>query len=291
MPASPPHAVPADGPNAAQVEYWNAKAGLTWAAHHEALDRQIAPLGEEAIRHLAPHAGESVLDVGCGCGQTTLALANAVGPEGSVTGIDLSEPMLEVAMQRPRVARAGRVEFVRADAEVTPLGDERFDALYSRFGVMFFADPVRAFTNLRRSLKAGGRMAFVCWRPIETNPWMAEPLAAAEPFLPPRPAADPTAPGPYAFAEASRVRDILERAGFEGIEVLRFDSLVGGGTVDQALDLALRVGPLGSMLRETPALKPLVEGPVREVLARYDSPRGVLMPASVWIVTASRARP
>lgn len=283
--------LPAAGPNAAQVEYWNEKAGLTWAAHHEALDRQIAPLGREAMRQLAPRAGESLLDVGCGCGQTTLELATAVGADGLVLGVDLSEPMLEVARHRPRSTGGARVEFLRADAELTPLGDERVDGLYSRFGVMFFADPVRAFTNLRRTLKPGGRLSFVCWRAMTENPWMAEPLAAAEPFLPPRAPADPRAPGPYAFAEASRVRDILERAGYAGVGVSQFDTSVGGGTLEEALDLALRVGPLGSALREAPALIPQVAPVVRDVLARYDSPRGVLMPASVWIVTASRQHP
>jgi SAM-dependent methyltransferase len=277
-----------DGPNADQIEYWNASAGLTWARFHDALDRQIAPLGLEAIRRLAPKVGEHVLDVGCGCGQTTLELATYVGNAGSVLGVDISAPMLEIASTRQAPASSGRVNFQQADAQVAELGRASFDGVFSRFGVMFFSDPVAAFSNLQRALKPGGRLAFVCWRPIDTNPWMAEPMNAARPYLPPRAPVDPTAPGPFAFADAARLQDILGRAGFGEIIISQFDARIGGGTVDEALDLALRVGPLGSAIRETPSLMPQVAGPVREVLSRHETPQGVLMPASVWIVTGTR---
>lgn len=176
-------------PNAAQADYWNATAGQTWTQDHEALDRQIAPLALEALRALAPAAGERVLDVGCGCGQTTLDIAARVGSNGSVTGIDISAPMLEIARQRLLPVAAGRVEFRQADAQGAHLGRSSFDAAYSRFGVMFFSDPVAAFINIRNALKPDGRLGFVCWRPLEANRWMFEPLQAARPFLPrcPRP--------------------------------------------------------------------------------------------------------
>jgi SAM-dependent methyltransferase len=178
------------------------------------------------------------------------------------------------------------VEFCRADAQESALGHEPFDAVFSRFGVMFFSDPVKAFSNLRSAMKRDGRLAFVCWRPVDENPWMAEPLSAAQPFLPPREPVDPTAPGPFAFADAERIQGILHDAGFESIRVSRFDTDVGGGTVDESLELALRVGPLGSAIRESPHLLPIIAAPVRESLARYETPQGVLMPASVWIATA-----
>ena len=150
-------------PNAAQIEYWNAGAGETWAQFQEALDRQVEPLGLAAMDRLSPGEGEHVLDIGCGCGQTSLALAARVRPTGSVVGVDISKPMLDVASRRPRSADL-QVTFRNLDAQTGDLGHELFDAAYSRFGVMFFGDPVAAFANIRGSLKPHGRLAFVCWR-------------------------------------------------------------------------------------------------------------------------------
>ncbi|MEI8298399.1 MAG: class I SAM-dependent methyltransferase [Pseudomonadota bacterium] len=278
----------ADPHNASQTEYWNASAGLTWARHHDALDRQIAPLGQAAIRRLAPASGERVLDVGCGCGHTTLELAARIGPSGVVVGIDISVPMLEVARSRPSGANSARVEFLELDAQIGDLGHASFDAIYSRFGVMFFSDPVAAFTRLHAALKPGGRLAFVCWRPIEENPWIAEPMNAARPFLPPRQPMDPTAPGPFAFADAGRVRGILEQAGFEAIDIARFDVPIGGGTLEETLELSLRLGPLGLALREQPELASQVAAAVRAALSAYVTADGVLMAAAVWIVHGIR---
>ena len=200
--------------NAAQSEYWNAAAGETWVQFQEPLDRQIEPLGLVAIDVLQPTTGEHIIDIGCGCGQSSLALAARVAPTGSVVGIDLSRPMLEVARLRRRPAANLRVDFWQLDAQNGDLGRGVFDAAFSRFGVMFFSDPVAAFANIRASLKRGGRLVFVCWRSLAENPWMLAPLQAALPFIPPVVPPDPTAPGPFAFADAGRVRAILSDAGF-----------------------------------------------------------------------------
>ena len=279
----------APSPNAAQVDYWNTAAGVTWARHHDQLDRQIAPLGAEALRALAPAAGERVLDIGCGCGHTTLDIAARVGPQGTVTGIDVSAPMLEIARRRPMPSAAGRVEFLQADAQVAQLGHGLFDAAYSRFGVMFFADPVAAFANVRRALRSGGRLGFVCWRPLAVNPWLSEPLEAARPLLPPLAPPDPGAPGPFAFADQGRVRAILGDAGYADVEIRAFGAEIGAGDLDESLQLTLRVGPLGAALRENPSCEDCLAGPVRAVLARHLTRRGVMMPASVWIVSARSA--
>jgi SAM-dependent methyltransferase len=276
-------------PNAAQVEYWNAAAGATWARYHDQLDRQIAPLGLEALRALAPTAGERVLDIGCGCGHTTLEIAARVRPGGVVAGIDISAPMLEIARRMVAPSGAGRMEFLQADAQVADVGRSTFDAGYSRFGVMFFGDPVAAFANLRRALRSGGRLGFVCWRPLAANPWMSEPLEAARPFLPPLAPPEPTAPGPFAFADERRVRAILGEAGFSEIGIRAFDAEIGVGGIDETLRLALRVGPLGAALRDNPSYEDRLTDPVSAVLARYLTSRGVMMPASVWIVTARSA--
>lgn len=281
--------LPDAGPNQAQVDYWNATAGAIWARFQDQLDRQIAPLGAEAIQALAPGAGEQLIDVGCGCGQTTLDLAGRVGPQGSVVGVDISRPMLEVARRRAGEGAALTADFREADVQSSDLGDSVFDAAFSRFGVMFFSDPVAAFANLQRSLKPGGRLAFVCWRPFAENPWMGAPLAAALPFIPPPPPMDPLAPGPFAFADADRVRAILIEAGFTAVDIRPHDTQIGGGDVEQTLQLAFRVGPLGAVLREDPSRAGVIADAVRRVLETYLTPDGVLMPAAVWIVTARRS--
>ncbi|HUZ67683.1 MAG TPA: class I SAM-dependent methyltransferase [Beijerinckiaceae bacterium] len=274
------------GPNAAQIDYWNAGAGKTWAQFQEQLDRQIAPLGLEAMRALAPRPGEHVIDVGCGCGQASLEIAARVGPKGSVVGVDISTPMLDVARRRRLSVSGLRPDFRQIDAQTGDLGDAVFDAAFSRFGVMFFADPVAAFANIRRSLKPGGRLGFVCWRPLRENQWMLAPLEASLPFLPPMPPSDPAAPGPFAFADADRLRSILTKAGFLSIAINPFDARIGGADVEQTLELTFTVGPLGAALREHPECAATVADAVKKVLAGFATPNGVQMPAAVWIVTA-----
>lgn len=272
--------------NIAQIEYWNTKAGETWAKFQEALDRQIQTLGLAAMDTLRPEKGEHIIDIGCGCGQTSLDLGSRVGAAGSVVGVDISKPMLEVARRRPRSAPNLRLTFELFDAQSDDLGHGRFDAAFSRFGVMFFSDPVAAFTNIRELLKPSGRLVFVCWRPLSQNPWMREPLDAALPLLPPIAPFDPIAPGPFAFADAGRVQSILAEAGFGSVKVSPFDAAIGGANLEQTLQLALNVGPLGAALRENPERAETVADAVRDLLSKYATPNGVLMPAAVWIVSA-----
>ena len=272
--------------NAAQIDCWNATAGQTWARFQEQLDRQIEPLGLEAMRARAPAPGESILDVGCGCGQTSLELATRVTASGAVSGADISVPMLEVARARLVPDGAATPVFHQVDAQTGDLGEGAFDAVFSRFGVMFFSDPVAAFANLRQALKPDGRLAFVCWRPFQEKLWMRVPMEAAQPFLPPAPPIDPQAPGPFAFADADRVQSILAGAGFSDVTLNAFNASIGGSNLGQTVDLAFRVGPLGAVVREQPDLAATVAGAVREALAAYETPSGVLMPAAVWIVRA-----
>jgi len=277
-----------DRPNAAQIDYWNAMAGETWARFQEQLDRQIAPLGLEAMRGLEPRPGERILDIGCGCGQTTVMLAQRVGAQGAVLGVDISRPMLDVARGRPVPAGAAQPAFREADAQSEHLGAATFDAAFSRFGVMFFADPAAAFANIRAALKPAGRLAFVCWRPYAENPWMRVPMEAAEPLLGPMAApADPNAPGPFAFADPDRVRAILAEAGFKGVSARPFDAQIGGGDIEETVSLTFRVGPLGRALAENRDRVPAVAEAVRRAVTPYATPSGVLMPSAVWIVQAN----
>lgn len=276
-----------DDANAAQVAYWNDSAGVTWATMQDKLDRQIEGLGAQAMAALAPQPGWRVIDVGCGCGQTSLALAEAVGAGGEVLGVDVSRPMLEVARRRAAERGLSHLRFEEADAQTAAFAAGAYDAVFSRFGVMFFADPAAAFTNLRRALKPGGRLAFVCWRPLAENPWMTLPFAAAAGRLPaPPPAPDPNAPGPFAFADPERVRGILATAGFSDVGIAPHDALIGGNGLDESVELSLRVGPLGAVLREHPHLRDAVTQDVRTALAPHITPEGLRLPGAVWIVTA-----
>jgi SAM-dependent methyltransferase len=281
-----PDMTEAPAANAAQIDYWNTTAGDTWARFQDRLDRQLEPLGDAAIAALRPMPRERILDIGCGCGHSSLELAVRVGPGGLVVGLDVSRPMLEVARSRPVPPGSGLLEFLEADAQTVDLSG--FDAIYSRFGVMFFNDPTAAFANIRKALKPGGRLAFVCWRPFAENPWMRMPLEAAQAFLPPAPppGADPNAPGPFAFADADRVRGVLGAAGFADVTIDPFDALIGGSDVEGSLELALKVGPLGAALRENPDCADGVIDAVRAVMTRYMTPTGVRMSSAVWIVRA-----
>ena len=278
----------AASPNAQQIEYWNKQAGPAWVAAQELLDDQIGPLGLLAIDRAAPAPGECVLDLGCGCGQTTVQLGERVGPGGQVTGIDLSTVMLEQA--KKRVVQHDNVRFENADAQIARLPARTFDLAFSRFGVMFFADPEAAFANVRSGLKASGRLTFVCWQPLVRNQWLTVPLAAAatQISLPDPPS--PGAPGPFAFADTDRVRSILARAGFEKIafESIEQTLVVGGqGGIEQALQFLLNLGPLGAALREAgDDSRPAVTAAVSEALTPFATPEGVRMGAAAWIVSA-----
>lgn len=273
--------------NAAQEEYWNGRAGQTWVELNRLLDMELRPLGLEAQAALDPQPGARVMDIGCGAGETSLDLARAVSPGGAVLGVDLSRALLDVAERRAQGLDL-EVRFEADDAQTSDFGGERFDAAFSRFGVMFFADPAAAFANILKALKPGGRIAFVCWRPPEENPLMTAPFKAAERLIPPQPPSDPLAPGPFAFADPERVRRILGEAGFGQVAIRPFDAKVGGWTPEEALIVAQRVGPLGAVLRENPDLRPKVLEAVAGELQRHTGADGkVRMDAAVWIVTAT----
>jgi SAM-dependent methyltransferase len=259
-----------------------------WAEVRDLLELQLAPLGHQALAQLAPRPGESILDIGCGGGETALDLVDAVAPDGTIVGIDLSAAVLAFA-QRAAEGRK-RLRFVQGDAQTFPFEPATFDAAFSRFGVMFFADPIAAFLNIRLSLRPGGRLAFVCWRALDENPLDILPLRAASAHLPPQSAPDPDAPGPFAFAKPDRVRLILENAGFGEIEITAHDEQVGSGDLDSMLAVVSRVGALGKILRENPELRAAAVPSVRAALVEHDGPGGVRLNAATWVVTARTRR-
>jgi len=265
-------------------EYWNGPAAERWIAAREALDRSMEGITRAALAMASPRPGERALDLGCGCGTTALLLREQVGPGGWVEGIDVSAPMLEVA--RGRAAGAG-VRFTEADAG-THRFDTAFDLAFSRFGVMFFSDPVAGFGNIRRALAAGGRLCFVCWRAVVDNPWMTAPVEAVRDLLPPIEPGDPDGPGPFALADRARLDGILARAGFTDVRVTAHDdAMYMGETTEAAAAAALRAGPLGRMVAELPGdVIEAIRQRLVAALARFATPHGVAPPAAVWLVDA-----
>lgn len=273
--------------NQAQIEYWNGRAGNRWATDQETLDQSLAPFGNAAIAKAAIKPGDRVIDIGCGAGATTVALAEKTGASGSILGIDVSAPML--ARAKERTAKLSNVTLLEADAALHAF-ERGHDLLFSRFGVMFFADPTSAFTNLKTALAPSGRLAFVCWRPLSENSWMSIPLQAAESVVGREPPPDPDAPGPMAFANPDRVKKILTAAGFDKIEIEPFsaDYVFPGGSLDAATESAMKIGPAARLIAESPKEHHLkAREAIRAALAPHAKGEVVAIAAATWIVTAS----
>ncbi|WP_244534909.1 methyltransferase domain-containing protein [Methylobacterium sp. UNC300MFChir4.1] len=248
-----------------------------WVEAYPLIDRQLSPLGLEAMAALALSPGATVLDVGCGAGQTLGQLAEIVGASGRIIGIDVAEPLLTVAAQRMRALL--NVSVIEADAQTIDLPSESVDAIYLRFGVMGFADPVAAFTNFRRMLRPSGRLAFVCWRALAENELDHLPLTAAG-------ISGVGDDAPFSFADPRVIDEVLGRAGFEGIGVRAHNARVSSGDLDAMTEVLLKVGLLGKIVREHPARRAEVEPRLRAALAKLGDPAQVSLTASVWIVTA-----
>ena len=281
--------------NATQIEFWNGETGQNWVSHDALMEAMLQPLGEAVMDSLSLKPGEHVLDIGCGCGHTSLSLADRVGAEGSVTGIDISAPMLAVASQLAAEHNAGHrsVQFLEADAQTHRFTPESYDAAFSRFGVMFFDDPVAAFTNLRASLRPSGRLAFCCWQPRAVNPFMTVPAMAALELLPAPPEIPPRTPGPFAFEEADYVAEILTEAGYEHVTVtpLRQPLTFGRGmSLEDIVERLVEIGPIAQMVREAPEdLQQPVRDKVMDAVApSYQAGAGMTLEGQFWLVTAKR---
>lgn len=279
-------------PNAYQVADWNGANGERWIANQARLDAMLDALGSTAIAAAAPVEGEQILDIGCGAGTTSFALAELVAPRGHVLGVDISEPL--IARARERMPDGASVSFRIADAATAPLEAGGFDLLFSRFGVMFFDDPVSAFRHLRRALKPGGRMAFVCWRSAAENDWVRLPMGAIKDIVSLAPPPDPEAPGPFAFGDQNRVRRILNDAGFSDIAIEAFDHAIPYGAgetreaaIDDAVAMAFEVGPLSRALADQPDdIRQRAVDAVRAAFATRPGDRSVMIDGAAWIVTA-----
>ncbi len=274
--------------NAAQADYWNGKGGERWADRSERHDALLKSISDRLMALADPSPGEFVLDIGCGCGATTIEFAARVAPQGEALGLDVSDTMLRRA--RERAPEDVPVRFIQSDATVYEAPPGEIDLVASRFGAMFFAEPARAFANLRAGMKPGGRLALACWRAARENPWMMVPLRAAAGHAPPLPEAGPEDPGPFAFADEARVRRVLYDAGFLDVEVeaedFEIDVALGEG-LDAAVESAMTLGPASRMLEDQPApARAAAAASMRGALAAYAAGERVPLGAAVWFVTA-----
>jgi SAM-dependent methyltransferase len=257
------------------------------------MDAMLRPLGSEAIDRAAPSAGERVLDIGCGCGATSLQLAARVGPGGHVLGVDISAPMLSEAtgkLQGMSEDERRALDFEQADASIMDFESATFDLLFSRFGVMFFANPVAAFANMRRALTPRGRLAFLCWGPAEENEWVTVPMRAAMALLPPPEPPNPRDPGPFAFADREYTADILDSAGFVEIDFEAFTptmKLGRGRSVGDTAEFFLDLGPTSRALAGQPdSLRETVKNAIiASIVERYID-GALALKGRCWIVTA-----
>ena len=282
---------PAEMFNEDQRTRWNGTDGEYWTSNQDRLDRTLAPVTGPLLAFAQARAGSTVIDVGCGCGATTIELARAVGPSGRVVGIDLSEPMLARATERLRVF--ANATCLLGDAAELPLRDLGAELIVSRFGVMFFGDPVTAIANLRTSLAASGRIRFAGWRPINENPWLQIPLHAVYEHAPRLPKPEPEEPGPFAFADTARVTRILVAAGFTAPSFTPLDilmDLAAGGTLEDAVFQSSAIGPAKRALADQPDdIRAAAIQSIRRALTPYASAAGVNLQGAVWLVAADKA--
>lgn len=276
------------GANQDQVALWNEASGRTWVELQGVLDRLLEPFATLVVNEAFPGEGGRVLDIGCGAGATTLAMARRLGPSGRCVGVDISEPLLDAGKASAAAERISTADFIQADAQTYAFEPDGFDAAISRFGVMFFDAPEAAFANIRRAVANTGQLAFVAWRSPAENPFMTTARRAAEPLLPNMPTQDPRAPGQFAFADGDRVRQILSSSGWNEIVVRPVD-VEGVIAEKDLLAYVTRLGPVGVALREVDeATRTRVSKVVHAAFESYIQNGVARFTMACWLVKAIR---
>jgi SAM-dependent methyltransferase len=270
-----------------QREYWNSKVGEEWARQADRTDKMFAALTQAGFGALNPQAGERVLDIGCGAGDTSLAAARAVGADGRVVGVDISQQLLELGRRRAQASGVD-IDFIEADAGAAAIPGAPFDAAFSRFGIMFFEDPTAAFANIRQNLRPRGRLVFICWRTFPENVWSAAPVGALSPLLAtPLPPPDQNAPGPFAFAEASKITTTLDASGWRDVSIEPWDGpLRIGADAEDAAAYMLKIGPSARAIAEHGLDPDAAKQLIIKRLAEAEGADGVSLAGACWVVRA-----
>ena len=277
--------------NAKQKDFWSGKGGDYWVEKQSEMDIMLNPLGKKALAKLDFKSNSEVLDIGCGCGATTLEIAKKVS-EGTVTGLDISVPMLGKAESEASIQGIANVDFKVIDVQVDQLASEKYDYVYSRFGVMFFDDPYEAFKNIFSSIKEGGELSFVCWQDPSLNPWQSLSVQVIRGYLE-MPSPPPRSPGPFAFHEKDYVKEILEKSGFSNIS---FDdnqediTMFSGKSLQEASEDYLAINPVVTeMLKDSPDdLKAEIVESLKEAFSEFHKGDGLVFPSATWVVSASK---
>lgn len=278
------------GANADQRDFWSDQAGPIWVAQMAAMDRALQPVLDCVLEQAALSAGQWVMDVGCGAGTSTLAAGEIVGAGGRATGIDISAILLKRAQSR--AAHLPQVSFLRTDAQTNAFEPASFDAMISRFGVMFFDDFKVAFRNIGAALRPGGTMTFATWGPIPDNPYFTLPARIAKRVIGEKPRTDPDAPGPFALRDTARGREILEAAGMVeiGAEAVDLD-LTPAGDARAVAELMCEIGPAQSVMayfEAGPADRAALIDEIAAALAPYVTDAGIRLPARINLFTARK---
>ncbi len=281
------------GANAEAIAAWDGPLYDRFVRFRHVLTTGLAAHGEEALRLYPPRPGDRVLDIGCGFGDTTRRIAGLVGDAGAATGVDASERFIESARAEARDAGVPNARFVVADVQSTAL-DGPYEMAFSRMGTMFFANPVAALRNVRSALVPGGKLVMVVWRRREDNAWLYRAQQIVERIVQrPEQYDDPTCgPGPFSMSGADTTSDILMHAGFGEVALHRCDiPVLIGRDVEEAIDLVMSLGPAGEIVRllgdRAAHLHGEIDAALREGLAEFITPDGVVAPASTWIAAAS----
>lgn len=274
--------------NQAEHDRWNGDSGRRFVQNADQRDRVMAPVAAALLAAADLTSVGAVVDIGCGCGATTLAAARAVGPDGTATGIDLSGPMLAIARRRATTAGIDNATFLQGDAQTHDLGSERFDVAISHFGSMFFGDPRAAFTNIAAALTPGGRLCLATWQPLVANAWLTVPGAALLGFSSLPDAGPAAGGGMFAQADPGGIRDVLVDAGYHQIRSRPIEiDLRFGADVDEAAAYLADSGPGRAVLATIPeGDRPAALDAVRAELADHTRHDGVHLAAAVLITTA-----
>jgi SAM-dependent methyltransferase len=278
--------------NSTEADYWNSEPGHQWIAQETFLDATMAAILDRLLERADIRPKENVLDIGCGTGASTLAATIKTGPNGHVTGLDIAEQLLNRARRRSTDAALQNTSFILADAQTHPFAPDSFDAIISRFGVMFFESPVAAFANMARGMKPNGRLVFAAWGPASGNPWFTIPRDAAIARLGKPPPGDPFAPGPLAFQDIERVTKLMQQAGLKRVrgemEMVQLTPQVNAG---KAAKTAIRIGPAVRIMREfsgTEADAAAIETAIAEAFSIYETGKGISVPATINFFSAEK---
>ena len=277
--------------NTAQKRFWSGSGGENWAKDRVIFDRRLQSLGDAALKKIDLKTGMRVLDIGCGSGTTTFDIATVVGEMGSVTGLDISKPMLQVALERTEKSGLTNVRFLNQDIQTDPLKENSFDAAFSRFGVMFFDQPIKAFVNINRALRRGGQLAFICFQSPERNLWVSLSQKTIEKHLHIKMFEDKRAPSPFAFQEKQYIYEILEEAGFVGIDIKGIERNIDWYSeisVAQAVDNLFRTSPVAAekLAAADSSSIALIRAELEAAYAEYYSDGSITFPVAVWIASA-----